>query len=37
VFDYLSIASATIDRIVHCVDVLSLRGNNYRLKKHRSA
>jgi DNA replication protein DnaC len=30
----LTIASATIDRIVHHADVISLKGNSYRLKRH---
>lgn len=30
----LTIASATIDRIVHHADVISLKGNGYRLKRH---
>jgi DNA replication protein DnaC len=34
VFGDLSIASATIDRIVHHADVISLKGNGYRLKRH---
>jgi DNA replication protein DnaC len=33
----LTIASATIDRIVHHADVISLKGNSYRLKKHQPA
>ena len=34
VFGDLTIASAMIDRIVHHADVISLKGNSYRLKKH---
>jgi DNA replication protein DnaC len=33
----LTIASAMIDRIVHHADVISLKGNSYRLKKHQPA
>lgn len=35
-FGDLTIASAMIDRIVHHADVISLKGNSYRLKKHQS-
>jgi IstB-like ATP binding protein len=34
VFGDLTIASAMIDRIVHHAEVISLKGNSYRLKKH---
>ncbi|WP_416173012.1 ATP-binding protein [Cryobacterium sp. 5B3] len=34
VFGDLTIASAMIDRIVHHADVISLKGNSYRLKQH---
>jgi DNA replication protein DnaC len=34
VFGDLTIASAMIDRIIHHADVISLKGNSYRLKKH---
>ncbi|TFD82749.1 ATP-binding protein, partial [Cryobacterium fucosi] len=37
VFGDLTIASAMIDRIVHHADVISLKGNSYRLKQHQSA
>jgi DNA replication protein DnaC len=37
VFGDLTIASAMIDRIVHHADVLSLKGNSYRLKEHQNA
>jgi DNA replication protein DnaC len=33
----LTIASAMIDRIVHYADVISLKGNSYRLRKHQPA
>ena len=35
VFGDQTVASAMIDRIVHHADVISLKGNSYRLKKHR--
>jgi len=37
VFGDLTIASAMIDRIVHHADVISLKGNNFRLKQHQPA
>ena len=37
VFGDLTIASAMIDRIVHHAEVISLKGNSYRLKKHQPA
>jgi DNA replication protein DnaC len=37
VFGDLTIASAMIDRIVHHADVISLKGNSYRLRKHQPA
>jgi len=37
VFGDLTIASAMIDRIVHHANVLSLKGNSYRLKGHQPA
>ena len=37
VFGDLTIASAMIDRIVHHADVISLKGNSYRLKQHQPA
>ncbi|WP_259460422.1 ATP-binding protein, partial [Pseudarthrobacter phenanthrenivorans] len=37
VFGDLTIASAMIDRIVHHADVISLKGNSYRLKNQPAA
>jgi hypothetical protein len=37
VFGDLTIASAMIDRIVHHTDVISLKGNSCRLRKHQPA
>ena len=34
VFGELAIASAMINRIVHHADVINLKGNSYRLRKH---
>ena len=37
VFGDLTTAPAMIDRIVHHADVISLKGNSYRLKQHQPA
>ena len=37
VFGDPTIASAMIDRIVHHADVISLKGNSYRLKQRHPA